>query len=107
MMDEGRIGGAASWPTYPLGWTDVSTAPFRLYKTTTMNGGIRVPMVVHWPAGIRDRGAIRHQWLHVTDVLPTLLDVLDRPYTERMNGVPTRGVDGVRAKALIAEAAAL
>ena len=42
----------ASWPAYPLGWTDVSSTPFRLYKTTTMNGGIRVPIVVHWPAGI-------------------------------------------------------
>lgn len=101
MMEEGRIGSAASWPTYPLGWTDVSTAPFRLYKTTTMNGGIRVPMVVHWPARIRDRGAIRHQWLHVTDVLPTLLDVLGRAYPERVNGTATRGIDGVSAAPLL------
>ena len=45
-----------SWPAYPLGWTDVSSAPFRLYKTTTMNGGIRVPLVVQWPARLRDGG---------------------------------------------------
>jgi len=104
MMEEGGIGGAASWPTYSLGWTDVSTAPFRLYKTTTMNGGIRVPMVMHWPQGIAARGEIRHQWLHVTDVLPTLLDVLDAEYPKRFGGYDTRGLDGVSARALLGNA---
>ena len=81
MFGEGRLGAADSWPAYPLGWTDVSSAPFRLYKTTTMEGGIRVPLVVHWPSRIRDPGAVRRQWVHVTDVVPTILDLLggDRP----------------------------
>ena len=78
MFEEGRLGAADSWPAYPLGWTDVSSAPFRLYKTTTMEGGIRVPLVVHWPSRIPDPGAIRRQWVHVTDVVPTILEVLDR-----------------------------
>ena len=76
MFDEGRLGAPDSWPAYPLGWTDVSSAPFRLYKTTTMEGGIRVPLVVHWPSRIRDPGAVRRQWVHVTDLVPTILDVL-------------------------------
>ena len=95
VLDDGRLGAADTWPAYPLGWTDVSSAPFRLYKTTTMNGGIRVPFVAHWPAGIRDEGAVRHQWMHVTDVLPTLLDVLDVRYPERFGDHPTR-CDGRR-----------
>jgi arylsulfatase A-like enzyme len=106
MMEQGRIGGAASWPTYSLGWTDVSTAPFRLYKTTTMNGGIRVPMVMHWPAGIAARGAIRHQWMHVTDLVPTVLDVLGTPYPARHEGHATRALDGVSVRPLLADAAA-
>jgi len=76
LLERGRIGKSDSWPAYPLGWTDVSSTPFRLYKTTTMNGGIRVPLVVHWPSRIRDGGAVRQQWVHVTDVVPTVLDVL-------------------------------
>ena len=103
-LDEGRLGAADTWPAYPLGWTDVSSAPFRMYKTTTMNGGIRVPFVVHWPAGIRDKGAVRHQWLHVTDVLPTLLDMLDVRYPERFDDHPTRAMDGVSARPLLASA---
>ena len=101
-LDDGRLGAADTWPAYPLGWTDVSSAPYRLYKTTTMNGGIRVPFVAHWPAGIRDEGAVRHQWMHVTDVLPTLLDVLDVLYPERFGDHPTRSMDGVSARPLFA-----
>jgi len=97
VMDEGRLGAADTWPAYPLGWTDVSSAPFRLYKTTTMNGGIRVPFVAHWPARFRDAGAIRHQWLHVTDVVPTVLDTLGIAYPDRFNDHPTRALDGVSA----------
>jgi arylsulfatase A-like enzyme len=106
MLDDGRVGGAASWPAYPLGWTDVSTAPFRLYKTTTMNGGIRVPLVAHWPRGIAARGAIRHQWVHVTDIVPTILDVLRVPYPERFDGFRTRGLDGVSCRPVLADPAA-
>ncbi|HXU67645.1 MAG TPA: arylsulfatase [Casimicrobiaceae bacterium] len=95
MLEYGRVGGAASWPAYSLGWTDVSTAPFRLYKTTTMNGGIRVPLVAHWPRGIADRGAIRQQFVHVTDIVPTILDLLDARYPEGFAGYRTRTLDGV------------
>jgi arylsulfatase len=94
MFDEGRLGAADSWPAYPLGWTDVSSAPFRLYKTTTMEGGIRVPLVVHWPSRIRDPGAVRRQWVHVTDVVPTILDVLGTDYPQRFNDAATHPPDG-------------
>ena len=106
MLDSGRIGGVASWPAYSLGWTDVSTAPFRLYKTTTMNGGIRVPLVAHWPRGIADRGAIRHQFVHVTDIVPTILDVLGADYPESFAGYRTRAPDGVSFRPVLAGAAA-
>jgi len=106
VMQSGGLGGHATWPAYPLGWTDVSSAPFRLYKTTTMNGGIRVPMVVHWPAGIRDAGAVRQQWVHVTDTLPTLLDILGTPYPGAFNGYRTRGLDGVSFRQALTDAAA-
>ena len=94
MLERGRLGASDSWPAYPLGWTDVSSVPFRLYKTTTMNGGIRVPMVVHWPARVSDGGAVRQQWVHVTDIAPTVLEVIGTPYPEQFNGHRTRGLDG-------------
>jgi arylsulfatase len=106
VMASGRLGATETWPAYPLGWTDVSSAPFRLYKTTTMNGGIRVPFVAHWPRGLADRGAIREQWLHVTDIVPTILDVVGAPYPQACNGYRTRALDGVSAKPLFERAEA-
>jgi arylsulfatase len=104
IVDSGRLGGVETWPAYPLGWTDVSSAPFRLYKTTTMNGGIRVPLIVHWPARIHDGGAIRSQWLHVTDFVPTILDLLDADYPEQFNGYRTRSLDGVSFRPILERA---
>jgi arylsulfatase len=91
LLERGRLGASESWPAYPLGWTDVSSAPFRLYKTTTMNGGIRVPLVVQWPARIRDGGAVRQQWVHVSDLVPTVLDVLGIVPTAPLDGASFRG----------------
>jgi arylsulfatase len=101
VMSEGRLGDAATWPTYPLGWTDVSSTPFRLFKTTTMNGGIRVPFVLHWPAGIGRPGAVRKQWVHVTDILPTVLDAVQASYPHAFNGYRTRGPDGITCLPLL------
>jgi arylsulfatase A-like enzyme len=106
MMEEGRLGGVESWPAYPLGWTDVSSAPFRLYKQTTMNGGIRVPFIAHWPSGVSDTVAVRHQWVHVTDIVPTILDILDAAYPDRINGYRTRKLDGVPFSAMLKDASA-
>ena len=106
MVDEDRLGGPESAPAYPVGWTEVSNTPFRLFKRFPMNGGIRVPMVAHWPAGIATPGQIRHEWVHVTDVTPTLVEVAGIPYPEAFGGQATRPVDGTSfAPALIGTAA--
>lgn len=54
-----------------------SNTPFRLYKSTTHAGGVRVPLIVAWPAGIPSScsGGVRHQYQYVTDLLPTLLEL--------------------------------
>jgi arylsulfatase len=93
-----ELGGAASWPTYPLGWTDVSTAPFRLYKTTTMNGGIRVPLVMQWPARWSEGGRVARAWVHVTDLAPTILDLVGVAAPSEFAGYRTRPHDGVSFK---------
>lgn len=78
------IGGPQVMAHYPQGWAMACNTPFRLYKTTTHAGGRQVPMIVSWPRRITDPGAIRTQFGHLSDVLPTVLDVLDlAPPTER------------------------
>jgi arylsulfatase len=42
---------------------------------------------VSWPKGIRDKGAIREQYHHLVDVVPTLLEVARLPAPTSVNGV--------------------
>ena len=105
MMAAGTLGGPTSWPVYPRGWTDVSSTPFRLYKTTTMNGGIRVPLVAHWPAAFGG-GAIREQWTHVTDILPTVLEATGVPFPAQFAGVTAHAPDGVSFASILRDPAA-
>jgi arylsulfatase len=80
--DPKLIGGPQTLVHYPRGWGMASNTPFRLYKAQTHAGGVRVPFVVSWPAGLDERG-IRQQYQYVTDLLPTLLDLagVDDPGT--------------------------
>ena len=77
------IGGPQTTSHYPRGWAMAGNSPFRLYKINTHQGGHSVPFVVSWPERIEDRGALRRQYAHVTDILPTVLDILG---TERPAG---------------------
>ncbi|MBL9200129.1 MAG: arylsulfatase [Opitutaceae bacterium] len=73
------LGGPLSYPTYPTGWTMAGNTPFRLTKGAAHEGGTRVPLIVRWPARIRDAGAIRHQFHHVVDLMPTVLEAAGAP----------------------------
>jgi len=94
LMDSNQVGSDNTYASYPSGWSQVSNTPYRYYKRTPMAGGIRVPFVAHWPKGIADRGGMRRQWIHVTDILPTILELTDGKYPEAFNGYRTRHMDG-------------
>ncbi|MYD53432.1 MAG: arylsulfatase [Chloroflexi bacterium] len=70
------IGGPRSDSNYPWGWAQAGNTPLRWYKQNTHGGGVRVPLIVHWPERIDEAGTIRTQFHHVTDVLPTVLETL-------------------------------
>ena len=93
LLQKGLMGSEDTYAAYPTGWTQVSNTPYRYYKRTPMAGGIRVPMIMHWPRGV-EAGATRRQWVHVTDLLPTVLDVTKGSYPELFMGYRTRQMDG-------------
>ena len=53
------IGGPETEPHYPLGWAWSGNAPFQWVKQVASHlGGTRNPMVVSWPARIKDKGGV-------------------------------------------------
>jgi arylsulfatase len=73
------------------GWASNSNAPFRLHKSWVNEGGISSPMIVHWPAGIRDHNQLRHDPCHFVDVLPTLVDLAGGSLQGEKGGPPVTG----------------
>ncbi len=69
------IGGPNSHTNYPWGWAQAGNTPFKWYKQNTHEGGVHVPCVVHWPAGIRRTGQ-RDQFHHVNDIAPTVYEAV-------------------------------
>jgi arylsulfatase A-like enzyme len=69
--------------------TSRGNAGFRGAKGSVYEGGIRVPMVMRWPAGLTS-GQTVDDLVHFTDWLPTLLGITD---TQRLTGMPLDGGD--------------
>ena len=72
------IGGPHSHTNYPWGWAQAGNSPFKWYKQNTHEGGVHVPLVVHWADGIAEeqRGTKRDQFAFVADVAPTIYELL-------------------------------
>ena len=101
------LGGPRSVSLYPTGWGEVCNTPFPTFKTYTGGGGRRVSFVVSYPKRIRDNGAIRSQFIHVTDIMPTLLDLAGIEPIEEINGRPAKKMHGMSFTSVLDDAEAL
>ena len=90
------IGGPHSHANYPWGWAQCGNTPFKWYKQNTHEGGVHVPMIVHWNAGITpaQRGTARDQFVHVSDAAPTIYDLLGISAPAVYRGVEQLPVSG-------------
>ncbi len=103
------IGGPQSLVHYPRGWGMASNTPFRFYKGQTYAGGVRVPFVLSWPAGLpRAQGdsGVRTQYQYVTDLLPTLLELAGVPRPQERAGQAVEELDGISFASVLREAGA-
>lgn len=90
------FGTPQSYPQYSLGWAHAMDTPYQWTKRVASHwGGTRNGLVVHWPRGIKARGELRHQFHHVIDVAPTLLEAAHLPEPRVVNGVGQQPIDGV------------
>lgn len=77
------------------GWSWAFDTPFTWFKQNGSRlGGIRQSMAVSWPARIADKGGLRQQFMHVIDVVPTLLEVSGIPAPETVDGIKQAPMEG-------------
>jgi arylsulfatase len=77
------------------GWSWAFDSPFTWFKQNASKlGGIRQSMAVMWPDGIKDKGAIRDQFMHIIDIVPTLLEITGIPAPEYVDGIKQAPIEG-------------
>jgi arylsulfatase A-like enzyme len=77
------------------GWSWAFDTPFTWFKQNASKlGGIRQSMAISWPGHIKDKGALREQFMHVIDVVPTLLEVTGISAPEYVDGIKQAPIEG-------------
>ena len=80
---------------YAVGWGHAMCAPYQWTKQVASHwGGTRNATLVHWPNGIRAKGEVRHQFGHVIDVAPTILEAAGIPEPEMAHGITQSPMEG-------------
>ena len=93
--DPGRMPGPENtYQSYGTAWANLSNTPFRLYKHWIHEGGISTPLIVHWPKGIRAKGALRHAPGYLPDIMATILDVTGSEYPTSFDGQVIEPLEG-------------
>ncbi len=91
-----KFGGPEAYNHYAVGWAHAMCAPYQWTKQVASHwGGTRNGTIVHWPRGIRARGEIRHQFHHVIDIAPTLLEAAGLPEPTIVNSAQQAPFEGV------------
>jgi arylsulfatase len=91
-----KLGGPQSYNHYAVGWAHAMDTPYQWTKQVASHfGGTRNGTIVHWPKGIAAKGEVRHQFHHVIDVAPTMLEIANLPEPYMVNGVGQVPMQGV------------
>ena len=89
-------GSDETFPHYAVGWAWAFGTPFKWTKQVASHfGGTRQGMAMSWPRRITDAGGIRHQFHHVIDIMPTILEATGLQVPDTVNGIPQKPVEGL------------
>jgi len=77
------------------GWSWAFDTPFDWFKQNASRlGGTNQNMVVSWPARIKDKGGLREQFVHVIDVVPTILEAAGIRAPQLVDGIQQAPIEG-------------
>ncbi|MEV0947267.1 arylsulfatase [Rhodococcus sp. NPDC049939] len=102
------IGGPHSHTNYPWGWAQCGNTPFKWYKQNTHEGGVHVPLIMHFPRRIaaEHRGSIRDQFAYASDIAPTIYELVGVTPPQTYHGIEQLPVTGHSFASVIDDPAA-
>ena len=90
-----EIGTEKHFNHFPAEWAWAMDTPFQWTKQVASHlGGTRNPMIIKWPARIKDHHALRTQFTHVIDIAPTILAAAGVDEPRSVNGTPQQPIQG-------------
>ncbi|HKE83650.1 MAG TPA: arylsulfatase [Vicinamibacterales bacterium] len=94
VIDE--LGGPRHFNHFPSAWAHAMNTPFQWTKQVASHfGGTRNPLIMSWPARIKDRGGLRDQFIHTIDLVPTIYELCGVTAPTELNGVRQKPIEGI------------
>ena len=91
-----ELGGPKHFNHFPSAWAHAMNTPFQWTKQVASHfGGTRNPMIISWPARIKDKGGLRDQFIHTIDIVPTLYELCGITAPTDLNGVQQKPIEGI------------
>jgi arylsulfatase A-like enzyme len=99
-----RLGGPETDMNYSTGWGMAFNTPYKMFKRhASHEGGIADPCVISWPNGIGSHGELRHSYAHVSDITPTVYELLGIDAPTTVKGIAQALPEGVSFRAALAD----
>ena len=88
------LGSIDTYNHYPTGWAQAFCTPYKMFKRYSWNGGICDPLMISWPDKIKTNGDHRHQYCHVSDIAPTIYEMLGIEFPDKVKEHEQMPLDG-------------
>jgi arylsulfatase A-like enzyme len=89
-------GSADTYPHMAVAWSWAFDTPFKYTKQIASHfGGTRQGMAISWPGHISDPGGVRHQFHHIIDIVPTILEATGVKAPQTVNGIKQKPIEGI------------
>lgn len=76
------------------GWANASNTPFRLFKSSSHEGGTRAPMILSWP-GVTQAGSFSNHVCHLIDFVPTFMEITGAEYPTEIRDIKLKHPNGI------------
>jgi arylsulfatase A-like enzyme len=89
-------GSEGTYPHMAVAWSWAFDTPFKYTKQIASHfGGTRQGMAISWPNRIKDAGGVRHQFHHIIDIVPTILEAAGVKAPQVVDGIKQKPIEGV------------